>query len=109
MIIKNSLIPHSSFMSVDKDLELIVSWMQKDKNLCKLLYYSTKDALDKPALTGAQLNELLGRHIKIVPKLYVDGSVLSYIIISMDNFIPSSNPEFRDNSITFDIICHFDQ
>ncbi len=109
MIIKNSLIPHSSFMSVDKDLELIVSWMQKDKNLCKLLYYSTKDALDKPALTKAQLNELLGRHIKIVPKLYVDGSVLSYVIVSMDNFIPSSNPEFRDNSITFDIICHFDQ
>jgi hypothetical protein len=53
--------------------------------------------------------ELLDRHIKIVPKLYIDGSVLNYIIISFDNFVPNAtNPEFRDNLISFDIICHFD-
>jgi hypothetical protein len=34
---------------------------------------------------------------------------LSYVIISFDNFTPSGNPEFRDNIISFDIICHFDQ
>ena len=81
----------------------------KNKNLCKILYYTDRDALDHPALTDAQKRELMGKNIKIVPKLYVDGSVLAYIIISMDNFTPSSSPQFRDNIITFDIICHFDQ
>ena len=32
------------------------------------------------------------------------------MIISFDNFTPNAtNPEFRDNIISFDIICHFDQ
>jgi hypothetical protein len=52
---------------------------------------------------------LFKKNIKIVPKLYIDGSVLNYIIISFDNFTPNAtNPEFRDNIISFDIICHFD-
>ena len=109
MIVKNYTIPHSSFMSVDKDMELIVSWMLKDKNLCKLLYYTDQDALSGQNLTIDQLDSMIGRQIKIVPKVYVDGSVLAYVIISMDNFTPNENPQFRDNIITFDIICHFDQ
>ena len=53
---------------------------------------------------------MFGKNIKQVPKLYVDGSVLNYIIIGFDNFTPNrTNPEFRDNIIEFDIICHFDQ
>ena len=52
---------------------------------------------------------MFGKQIKIIPKLYVDNSVLTYIIISFDNFIASENPEFRDNVIEFDIICHYDQ
>ena len=83
--------------------------MMKNKNLCKILYYTDRDALSRPALTDKQRAELMGKNIKIVPKLYVDGSVLAYVIISMDNFTPTANPQFRDNIITFDIICHFDQ
>lgn len=109
MIIKNYEIPHSSFMSVDKDLQIITEWMMKNKNLCKILYYTDRNALDRPALTEEQKVSLFGKQIKIVPKLYVDGSVLAYVIISMDNFTRSENPEFRDNIISFDIICHFDQ
>lgn len=109
MINKKYTIPHSSFMSVDKDLEIITAWMTKNKNLCKILYYTDRDALDRPALTPEQRMGLIGNQIKIIPKLYVDGSVLAYVIISMDNFTPSANPQFRDNIITFDIICHFDQ
>jgi hypothetical protein len=44
----------------------------------------------------------------MVPKLYVDKDLLTYMIISFDNFVESSNPQFRDNIIEFDIICHFD-
>ena len=83
--------------------------MFKNERLKRLLYYTTKDALNKPNVTEDQMYEMIGKNIKTVPKLYVDGSVLNYIIISFDNFTPSSNPEFRDNVIEFDIICHFDQ
>jgi len=68
------------------------------------------DALKKPSLTPEEQVELFNKNIKIVPKLYIDGSVLNYIILSFDNFtLNATNPEFRDNIISFDIICHFDQ
>lgn len=109
MIIKNYTIPHSSFMSVEKDLAIISEWMLKNKNLCKMLYYTDRDALDKPALTEEQKIRMINNQIKIVPKVYVDGTVLNYVVISFDTFTPSANPQFRDNVITFDVICHFDQ
>lgn len=102
--------PKSSFLSVEKDLEIIIDKISKNKRIQRLLYYTTPDALNKSSLTEEQAMELFGKNIKIVPKLYVDKSVLNYIIINFDNFVTSGeNPEFRDNIIEFDIICHFDQ
>ena len=102
--------PKSSFLSLEKDMEIITSTMMKNERLKKLLYYTTKDCMDKPNLTEKQNIELFGKNIKLVPKLYVDGSVENYIIVSFDNFTKNAtNPEFRDNIIEFDIICHFDQ
>ena len=109
MRIEGAQIPKSSFLSTKKDMGLIMDKMFKNERLKRLLYYTTKDALNKPNITEDQMYEMIGKNIKTVPKLYVDGSVLNYIIISFDNFTPSSNPEFRDNVIDFDIICHFDQ
>lgn len=110
MKITNYVFPKSSFLSMEKDLEIITNRFLKNDRLKKLLYYTTKNALDKPNLNEDQSLELFQKNIKIVPKLYIDGSVLSYIIISFDNFTPNAeNPEFRDNIISFDIICHFDQ
>ena len=102
--------PKSSFLSIEKDMNLIVNMIMKNDRLKKMLYYTTRDCLNKPKLTEDQTIDLFGKNIKIVPKLYVDGSVLNYIIISFDNFSENrTNPEFRDNIIEFDIICHFDQ
>ena len=102
--------PKSSFLSMEKDMSLISDMLMKNDNLKKMLYYTTKDCLNKPKLTEDETLELFGKNIKLVPKLQVDNEVLNYIIISFDNFIPNAtNPEFRDNLITFDIICHFDQ
>lgn len=110
MKIVNYQFPKSSFLAQEKDLELITNMMLKNDRFKRLLHYNTKDALDRPNLTEEESLELFGKNIKIVPKLYIDGSVLSYIIISFDNFTPNAtNPEFRDNIISFDIICHFDQ
>lgn len=102
-------IPKSSFLSMEKDTGIIVNEILKNNRLKKLLYYTTSDAMEKPNLTEDQSLSLLGTNIKIVPKLYVDGSVLNYVLINFDNFTPSENPEFRDNTIQFDIVCHFDQ
>lgn len=102
--------PKSSFLSIEKDLDIIVSAMLKNERLKKLLYYTVPTALDEPSLDQKQSVELIKNNIKIIPKLYVDSSVLNYVIISFDNFVPNAtNPEFRDNIISFDIVCHFDQ
>ena len=102
-------LPKSSFLSMEKDMNLIINKMFKNERLKRLLHYTSRDALNKPNITEDQTLDLIKNNIKIVPKLYVDGTVLNYIVISFDNFSPSSNPEFRNNVIEFDIICHFDQ
>jgi hypothetical protein len=90
-------------------MNIIVDHIMKNDRLKKMLHYTSRDCLDRPDLTEDQSLELFGKNIKIVPKLYVDGSVLTYIIISFDNFTGNrTNPEFRDNIVEFDIICHFD-
>ena len=110
MKIEGNLYPKSSFLSMEKDASLISNMLLRNERLKKLLYYTTPDCLDRKILTEDQSLELFGKNIKLVPKLYVDNSVLNYIILSFDNFTPNmTNPEFRDNIIEFDIICHFDQ
>ena len=107
-MVKKFPLPKSSFLSTEKDLDLIISGILKNERLKRLLFYTSKDALSRKNLTEDESLSLINRNIKIVPKLTVDGSVLNYVIISFDNFTPSGNPEFRDNIIEFDIICHFD-
>lgn len=110
MKIVNYEFPKSSFLSIQKDLEIVTNKIMKNERLKKLLYYTTNDALDRERLTADQSLDLFGKNIKIVPKIYVDGSVLTYILISFNNFMPNDeNPEFRNNTITFHIVCHFDQ
>ena len=102
--------PHSSFLSMEKDLNLIVNMIMKNENLKRMLHYTTRDCLSQPKLTDDDTVGLFGKNIKIIPKLYLDGSVLNYIIVNFNNFVTNNtNPEFRNNIIEFDIVCHFDQ
>lgn len=102
--------PESSFLSLEKDMGIIVDMIMKNDRLKKMLYYTTRDCLKRPNLTDSETVSLFGKQIKTVPKLYVDGSVLTYLMITFNNFSTNlSNPEFRDNIVEFDIICHFDQ
>ena len=110
MKVENHKVPHSSFLSMEKDLNQITGSMLRNKNLKKLLYYTTEDALSMPDLTDEQSVSLFGNQIRIAPKLFVDKDIVNYIIISFDDFSPNAkNPEFRDCTICFDIVCHFDQ
>lgn len=110
MKIDNYTPPKSSFLSIEKDLNIITNLMLKNERLKRLLYYTTPNALDRKNLTEEETFSLFGKQIRIVPKLVIDKTVENYVIISFDNFTPNAtNPEFRDHIISFDIICHFDQ
>ena len=102
--------PKSSFLSMEKDLEIITGQMLKNDRFKKLIYHTVPTALKENNLTVQESLSLFNKNIKIVPKLQIDEEVLNYVIISFDSFtVNASNPEFRDNIISFDIICHFDQ
>lgn len=101
--------PQSSFLAMEKDMGQLVDLIMRNNRLKKLLYYSKPECLTMPDLTQEQTFEVFKNNIKLVPKLYIDSNVLNYIVINFDVFTPSENPEFRDNMIEFDIICHFDQ
>ena len=93
MRIVNYQFPKSAFLSVEKDLEIITGQMLKNDRFKRLLYYNTSDALDRPDVPQEEALKLFGKNIRIVPKLQIDGEVLSYIIISFDNFTPNAtNP-----------------
>lgn len=110
MKLKTYEIPHSSFLSVDKDLAIICDKIAKNERLQKYLYYTVNEPLKQPELSNKEVLSLYGKQIRIVPKLQIDGEVLNYLIISCDNFTPNArNPEFRDNIIEIDIVCHYDQ
>ena len=111
MKIENYQFPKSSFLSVEKDLNLIVSMMLKNDRLQKLLYYTTPDALQRPNLTEEQKLSLFGRkgNIRILPRIEIVPEINNFIVISFDTFAPNGvNPQFRDNTIVFTIVCHQD-
>jgi hypothetical protein len=72
MKIENYQFPKSSFLSVNKDLNLIVNKILSNDRLQKLLYYTNSDPLASPALTEDQKIGLMKNNIKIVPKIYID-------------------------------------
>ena len=112
----------SSFLSVEKDIERILTKLFFDhkienKELIRLLVINTKDCLSnqtKPEYIEKVNHTTLGSlveegYIKMAPKIAMPEheKVKSYIIISFDNFTPNAtNPQFRDCTIHFDIICH---
>lgn len=99
----------SRFLSVDKDFALIANKLLENQRLLKMLYYTQNDCLKGKNLTPQQKLSLINKQIKIVPKIYIDQECPIYIVIGFDNFTPNAtNPEFRDCTLTFDIICHPD-
>lgn len=115
---------HSSFLSCEKDMETILKKLFIESRpysdeLKRLLVINTKDCLDNKTsdvynekikeMTVAKLRE--EGYIKIEPKIRFPEheEVKSYIIITFDNFTTNEkNPQFRDCTVNFDIVCHTD-
>ena len=100
--------PKSSFLSVDKDMVSISNYIFKNENLKKLIYYTSQDAMSRPELTEDQSIEIFQKNFTMIPKEKIDPEVLNYIILKFDNYMPTSNPQFRDNTVEIDILCHYD-
>lgn len=101
--------PKSSFLSMEKDLSIITTQLDKCSRLKRLLGNNSKSCLEE-ATPELDVQDMIDKRIiKIVPKITVDPTLLQYLIINFDNFTPNAtNPEFRNNILSFDIICHFD-
>ena len=109
MKIKGYEFPKSSFLSLEKDAALIVKDILGNNELKKLLFYEDKNCLSLPDLTAEQTASLIDKQIMICPKIDIDREMFSYIVITFNSFLPNkSNPEYRDNLIAFNIVCHFD-
>jgi hypothetical protein len=52
--------PKSSFLSTEKDMNLIVQMIMKNEHLKKMLYYNTRDCMSKPNLTEDETLSLFG-------------------------------------------------
>ena len=115
----------SSFLSCEKDVETILKKLFVENrnisdDLKRLLIINTKNCLeDKSSEVIKKTLEEKGSVLKIYENGYVrlnpktalkeHEDIKSYILISFDNFTPNvENPEFRDCTIVFDIVCHID-
>lgn len=112
----------SSFLSCEKDAETIIKKLfvtskPFSDDLKRLLIVNTRDCLDKSNQSYSKIVEntsvkdlIEGKYITLIPKVKLKEheEVKSYIIITFDNFIPTSNPQYRDCTIHFDIISNLD-
>lgn len=112
----------SSFLSCEKDTETILRKLFVESRphsdiLKKLLIINTKDCLTnnpnyQKKIDSINLSDLRKeQYIRLEPKIKFleHEEVKSYILISFDNFTPNeTNPEYRDCTVSFDVICHTD-
>lgn len=101
---------HSSFLGVPKDIAYIMHKIVSNPNVGKLLWYAIPNCLDKPAIGGKEIAEMLEtKQISTRPKVQVDEDKKTYLVITFDNFIPNQeNTFYRDHTIEIRIITHFD-
>lgn len=113
----------SSFLSCEKDTEIILRRLFIENKpysniLKKLLVINTKDCLTSDnqnyidKINSLSLKDLRDKgYIRLEPKIKFGEheEVKSYLLLSFDNFTPNeNNPEYRDCTVTFDIVCHTD-
>ena len=109
MKLQSYLDTKSSFLSLEKDYELIIQRILLNEDLKKLLYYTNEDCLAGSNLSQDQSYSLIGNQIKIVPKIPIDVNQTVYMVLAMDNFLPNNeNDYYRDNIISIDIVCSYD-
>ena len=112
----------SSFYSCEKDAETIIQKLfitsqPYSNELKKLLMINTKDCLDtdnqnyKDIILNTSVKEIMeNKYFTLVPKLKKQEheEIKNHIILTFDRFSNTTNPEYRDCFVSFDILCHMD-
>jgi len=97
-----------NFQIIGKNLVTITNRMLNNQNLCKLLYYSTKQPLSEVNISNTDI--LLDTHIRLYPKLPALDTKGSIINVIFDGFETNqSNENTVIATIRFDIICPVDE
>ena len=93
------------------NLQKIVTRLQANQDLLKLLYYTGKDPLDEEDLTTEQIQaEIFEKLIKIVPRVgpkETAQSIIAFRVVRGDS--NSGNNEFRDFQIGIEIFVPLTQ
>ena len=102
--------PKSSFLGLSKDTALIMDKVLNNKNVLKLLYYTTPDWKEQPDLTATQIKSMFEtKQISNVPKIFINKEQKNYLRITFNSFTPNDeNPYYRDSVIEIRILCHFE-
>lgn len=113
----------SSFLSIEKDCETILNKLFIESrpysdDLKALLVLNVKDCLNYKSkesylnkINSLSIKDLKEQqYIKFVPQITQEEyeEEKSRIIIWMDDFFPSGNPQFRNSKIVIQILCPFD-
>jgi len=93
------------------NLQKIVTRLQANQDLLKLLYYSDKDPLSHPDLTEKQIQEeVFEKLIKVVPRVGPKETAQSLISIRVINGMTNrSNSEFRDIGLGIEVFVPLTQ
>lgn len=93
------------------NLQKIISRLQTNQNLLKLVYYTSKDPLDEQDLTDEQIkNEIYNKLIKIVPRIGYKETAQSMVtlrVVRGRNNV--ENDEFRDFEINIEVFVPLTQ
>ena len=93
------------------NLQKIISRLQSNQNLLKLVYYTNKDPLNEQDLTDEQIkNEIYNKLIKIVPRIGYKETAQSMVtlrVVRGRNNV--ENDEFRDFEINIEVFVPLTQ
>ena len=94
-----------------KHLQKIISRLQSNQNLLKLLYYTGKDPLGEDDLTPEQIHdEIYQKLIKVVPRVGPKETAQSLIAMRVTRGTTNrGNDEFRDFLIQFEVFVPLTQ
>ena len=113
----------SSFLSCEKDTELIIKKLFVDSRpysdeLKRLLLINTHDCLDDRTnqvyidkIKSTSIQDMIKQgYIRTNPRIEMgeNEEVKSYLVISYDNFAPTSNVHYRDCTVMIDVLCNID-
>lgn len=97
-------------LGIQKDMALINSKIISNQKILKLLWYNKRDWLNCPNVTPEEIKEMYEtKQISSTPKIKIDNKDKTYLRLICGSVVPnSSNPQYRDNVFSIDIICHYD-